>query len=36
MLSSLGPARGWEILQGLGNGDSPGKARDEIVDLGAI
>jgi len=33
MLSPLGPARGWEILQGLENGDSPGKG--EIIDPGA-
>jgi len=28
----LGPAGAWEILQQLGNGDSPGKAQAEIVD----
>ncbi|MEE8115301.1 MAG: hypothetical protein V3T23_13225 [Nitrososphaerales archaeon] len=33
-LLRLGPGA-WELLQGLGNGDSPGKAKVEIVDSGA-
>ncbi len=31
MLLPLGPARGWEILHGLGNGDTQGKALGENV-----
>jgi len=36
MLLPLGPVRRWEILQGLGNGDTEDKAQGEIVDPGAI
>jgi len=36
MLSPLGPTEGWEILQGLGHGDTEDKARGEIVHPGAI
>jgi len=35
MLSPLGPAKGWKILQGLENGDTEGKAGGEIVPPGA-
>jgi len=34
-LLPLGVARRWEILQGLGNGDSQDKAQGEIIDPGA-
>lgn len=34
MLLPLGPAKGWEILQGLGNGDTEDKAGGEIVNPG--
>jgi len=28
----MGPAEAWELLQKLGNGDSPGRGEGEIVD----
>ena len=34
-LLSMGPTGAWELLQKLGNGDSPGKAQGGIVDPGA-
>lgn len=36
MLSPLGSAKGWEILQELENGDSQDRATGEIVGSGAI
>jgi len=36
MLSPLGQARGWEILERLNNRDSQDKAQSEIIHLGAI
>ncbi len=35
MLQPLGQARGWEVLQSLGNGDTQDKAQSEIVNPGA-
>jgi len=36
MLLPLGPARGWEILENLKNGDTQDKAGGEIFKPGAI